>query len=160
VAETQKRAPSIAAAATTRRRRLRVLLAGVGLVVAVVVGISSGLYGRMVIAKSPQVQFQCLQQRIIEAGLTSTLHQAYAELADPKGADRPRAQAYHRIGLVLEEIANAPSLADLQHLHYIKQRVQSERLAAMARAAAWDSSDYNREGLMHIVLVLEEVQSL
>lgn len=160
VAETHKLAPTIAAAAQARRRRSRILLAGAGLVVAVLIGVSSGLYGRTVIARSPQVQFQCLQQRVVEANLLSALHDAYGELADPGGADRLQAQAYHRIGLVLEEIANAGSLADLQQLRYIKQRIDNEDLTAGARAAAWDSSSYCRPRLMHIVLVLEEVQNL
>ncbi len=160
VAQTQQIAPSIAAAAQARRRRSRILLAGAGLLVAALIGVSSGLCGRMVIARSPQVQFQCLQRRVIEDRLLSALHDAYSELPDPEGADWGRAHAYHRIGLVLEEIANAASLDDLYRLHYIKQRIDSEDLTVAARVAAWDSSGYYRSRLMHIALVLEEVQNL
>ena len=160
VEETRQAAPDIAGAARARRQRRWLALAGAGLVIVVLMGIVGGLWSRDLTRRSSEIQFQCLRQRIIQADLMSTLHDAYAELADPAGADRLRAEAYQRIGLILEEIANAADLADLQHLRYIKQRIDSGGLLVAARAAAGESSDHARPGLMHALLVLEEVENL
>jgi len=159
VDETQKQAPNIARAARARRRRTRVALAASGLLAAAIISVGVGLYGQLLQANSPQVRFECLQQRISEDHLVAALRDASAQLAYAEGGEELQAQAYHRTGLVLEEIINAAGLADLNHLYYIKQRIDSEELTEAIRAAAWDSSGPTRQDLMHIALVLEEVEN-
>ena len=159
VRETQKQAPNIARAVGARRRGLRLALAACGLLAAAVITVGVHLYGQLLQAKGPQVRFECLQQRIIEGHLVAALRDAGAQLAHAEGPERLQAQAYHRTGLVLEEIVNASGLANLEYLHYIKQRIHGEGLTEAIRAAAWDSSGPTRRALMHITLVLEEANN-
>ncbi len=159
VGETHKQAPNIARAARARRRRTRVALAASGLLAVAIISVGVGLYGQLLQANNPQVRFACLQQRISEDHLVAALRDASAQLAYAEGGEELQAHAYHRTGLVLEEIVNAAGLADLNHLYYIKQRIDSEELTEAVRAAAWDSSGPTRQDLMHIALVLEEVES-
>ena len=153
-------APAIAQARQRRKRRLRLALSGGLVVLGVLIGLSGAFYNRVLIARNPQLQFETLQRRIAAAQLRMVVQQAEMELVDPTGAQASVREGYQRIGLVLEEIANAASLQQASRLRFVKDRIAAQKLLQLARRAAYQSSGEQRKKLMMVVLVLEEAANL
>jgi len=157
---TDRMAPAIAEARQRRKHRLRLALAGGLVILGVLIGLGGAFGNRILIARNSQLQFETLQQRIVAAQLRAAVQQAEMELADPTGAQASVREGYQRIGLVLEEIVNAASLQQTSRLRFVKRRIANQNLIQLARQAACQSNGTQREKLMMVVLVLEEVANL
>ncbi len=160
VAAGDRMSPVLAGAAGRRRGARRVALALSIVAVAVLVGISSALYHGALNRRSPQLQFEMLQQRIAQMELPAAVQEAYLSLLDPEDAQAVQAEAYQRLGLVLEEITNARSLYETGHLRFVKERIAAQGLIEIVRHAAEDAAGPRREKLMSVMLVLEEAVNL
>jgi len=106
-----------------------------------------------------QLKYECLRRRVIEQNLASAIREASDRLEDRTGADRVTAANCERATLVLEEVANSESLADLNGLRFVRQRILKHQLADFVRSLA-DEDDQLARPLRRVALVLEEVQNL
>ncbi len=106
-----------------------------------------------------QLKYECLRARIIEQNLVSAMRDAASRLEDPADAERVTAANCERVTLVLEEVANSDSLADLSGLRFIRQRILKHQLADFVRSLS-DENDELRRPLRRIALALEEVENL
>ncbi len=153
-----ERAPAIRAAWHNRRHLFR------GMVAALVI-VAGLVWAGVFIQRSQrshglaQLKYECLRQRVIEQDLASAMREATSRLEDPTGADHALAADCERVTLVLEEVANSESLADLSGLRFVRQRIIKHQLADFLRALAAED-DQLRRPLQRVALVLEEVQNL
>jgi hypothetical protein len=106
-----------------------------------------------------QLKFECLRRRVIKQGLPSAMREAAARLEDPTGADRVLAANCERVTLVLEEVANSESLAQLSGLRFARRRIAEHQLADFVRELA-DQEDGLSAAMQRVALALEEVQNL
>ena len=160
MAEADRWAPVLAQTARGRRRTVRIGLAAAAFAFGLLLGFGGTLYNRALSVHSPEVQFQTLQRRIVAAKLPAAVQQAARNLLDPAGANAVRAQGYQRIGLILEEISNARSLAETSRLQFVKDRISAQELVPLAREAAQENSGEQRAKLALVVLALEEAANL
>ena len=150
-----ERAPAIRTAWRSRRHLFR------GMVAALVI-VAGLVWAGVFIQRAhglAQLKYECLRQRVIEQDLASAMREAASRLEDPTGADHALAADCERVTLVLEEIANSESLADLSGLRFVRQRIIKHQLADFLRALAAED-DQLRRPLQRVALVLEEVQNL
>jgi len=160
IAAGNRMAPVLARALQRRRRWLRLAVAASVLVVGVFLGVGTGLYVRELSLHSPQLQFEMLQQRIAQGELQAVMRDAYLNLIDAEGGQAVQAQAYQRVGLVLEEITSARSLQETGRLQFVKERIAAQRLIEIVHSAATESSGKQRQRLMLVALALEEAANL
>ena len=106
-----------------------------------------------------QLKYECLRTRVVEQNLVSAMRDAAARLEDPADADRVTAANCERVTLVLQEVANSDSLADLSGLRFIRQRTLKHQLADFVRSLS-DEDDELRLPLRRVAQALEEVENL
>jgi DNA-directed RNA polymerase specialized sigma24 family protein len=106
-----------------------------------------------------RLQYQCLRQRVIRQQMPLVMREVSFQIDDPTGADRQTAADCERVLLVLEEIANSDSLAQLNNLRYMRQRIARHNLADFVRSLESTFPERSRE-LPRVALALEEVQNL
>lgn len=106
-----------------------------------------------------QLQYECLRQRVIRQELPTVMRELSFHLDDPTGANRQAAADCERVMLVLEEIANSPTLRQVNHLRYIRQRVDKHDLADFVRSLE-EPFPQMADTLPRVALALEEVQNL
>jgi len=149
-------APIIAQAYQERRQWRRHIL---GTITTAIVLIA--LYQIWLVLKprwtKPEIQLQCLQQRILKGDLIDSLQQMIAELPDPSGADRWQALMLQQASLALEEIINA---SHRQSLRYLVVRLQNSQLSEEIGEIAQDCEEPARSALRAVQLILEETQAL
>lgn len=152
-------APQITAAWRSRRawrRRAAYLGGGTALfLLAAVLWLRQPLH-----ASTVDLRVACLQQRVERAGMIEFVHECRADLPDPAGADRVRAEALQRVSLVLEELSNAGTWRSSPGLWYLAARVQREGLVDQVAELADGYEGETRRELLQAQLVLEEVQNL
>jgi len=105
------------------------------------------------------LQYQCLRERVIRQELLTTMRDVTFQLDDPTGADQQTAADCERVMLVLEEIANSESLAQVNGLRYVRERVRRHHLADFVRSLEESFPDMS-DRLPRVALALEEVQNL
>ncbi len=105
------------------------------------------------------LQYECLRQRIMRQQLPEAMREMAFQLDDPSGADKEAAADCERVMLVLEEIANSPSLQDINRLRYVRQRVSRHHLTDFVRSLE-DTFPEMADVLPRVALALEEVQNL
>ncbi len=106
-----------------------------------------------------QLQYECLRQRIVRQELPAAMQEVAFQLDDPTGANREAAADCERVLLVLEEIANSPTLSQVSNLRYVRQRVARHHLPDFVRSQIQTFPGLS-DALTRIALVLEEVQNI
>ncbi|NLO05855.1 MAG: hypothetical protein GX131_08520 [candidate division WS1 bacterium] len=106
-----------------------------------------------------QLKYECLRERIIRQELPAAIREVGFQLDYATEADREMAADCERVQLVLEEIANAQSLRQVNYLRYIRQRVTRHELADFVRSLEETFPEMS-DTLPRVALALEEVESL
>jgi hypothetical protein len=81
------------------------------------------------------------------------------QLDDPTGADKETAADCERVLLVLEEIVNAETLAQVNDLRFVRQRVERHNLPDFVRSQK-ETFPEMTETLTRVALAMEEVENL
>jgi len=106
-----------------------------------------------------ELQYDCLHHRIVRQELPMAVREIIFQLDDPTGADKETAADCERVLLVLEEIANAETLDQVNHLRYVRQRVSRHALPDFVRTQEETFPEMSGE-LTRVALALEEVENL
>jgi hypothetical protein len=106
-----------------------------------------------------QLKYDCLRERIARQELVSVMREAAFQLDDPTGADKETAADCERVLLVLEEIANSPTLRQISGLRYVRRRVAQHDLAGFVRSLE-ETFPEMADSLPRVALALEEVENL
>ncbi len=142
----------------TRRTAFRAGIAGL-LVIALGVWAAVFYQRAQTTGGIAELQYECLRMRITHQELPVAVREIIFQLDDPTGADKETAADCERVLLVLEEIANAETLAQVNGLRYVRERVTRHDLPEFVRAQEEMFPEMASE-LMRVALALEEVENL
>lgn len=143
------------------RARRNVFRGGIVALLLTAVGVWGAVFYQRSLAGDSiaQVQYDCLRQRIARQELPVAMREIIFQLDDPTGADKETAADCERVLLVLEEIVNSKTLAQVNGLRYVRERVNRHNLPDFVRTQEETFPEMASE-LTRVALVLEEVQNL
>ncbi|HCA47514.1 MAG TPA: hypothetical protein DEP45_09220 [Armatimonadetes bacterium] len=143
------------------RVRRTALRAGIAGLVVIALGVWAAVFYQraQTTGSIAELQYECLRARIARQELPVVMREIIFQLDDPTGADKETAADCERVLLVLEEIGNAETLAQVNGLRYVRERVTRHGLPEFVRSQEETFPEMTGE-LMRVALVLEEVENL